>query len=414
MGSHGDIHPFIAIAGALRDRGHNAVLATNPYYQAQIEASGVGFAALTEHSDLRQVISDHKVMDPLWGPLVVMRTLTLPMVPHYVQRTRELVCAIRPDVVVYHPIVLGASWACELEGGVRTVSVMPSPILWSTPGDPLVMLPFRTHAPSGRAVAFDRFVGRWFMRFALDPGLNRVRRGLGMPKGRDLLYRDAVGADLNLGVWSPLLRGPLEHDPPNTAITGFTWHDRDHTQETPDHELGAFLDAGPAPIVFALGSTGVHASGRFYHHAVEACRSLGVRALLVIGRDQPAPSNIPPDGSVKAVPYAPFSTVYPRAAVVVHHGGAGTTAQGLRAGRPTLITPMAHDQFDYAARVQRLGAGETLRFAKITVRRMTDALGRLMTEPRFATHAARLAAPIGAEDGATRAAELAGELWRAR
>ncbi|MFO0875141.1 MAG: glycosyltransferase [Phycisphaerales bacterium] len=374
MGSHGDIHPFIGIGRALRDRGHEATIATNPYYEAQIRAAGTGFAALTEHADLKRIIGDHKVMDPLRGPLVVMRTLTLPLVPHFVQRTRELIRELRPEVVAYHPIVLGAPWACGLEGGVRTVSIAPSPIIWSTPDDRLVMLPFRSAHPTPRAVRFDRFVGRWFMRLALDPGLNRARREIGLPPGRDLFHRDAVGADLNLGIWSPLLRGPLPGDPVNSAITGFTWHDRDHTQETPDAELLAFLDAGPAPVVAALGSTGVHASGRFYQHVVDACRSLGLRALLVVGRDQPPPSNLPTDGRMKAVPYAAFSTIFPRASIVIHHGGAGTTAQGLRSGRPTLITPMARDQFDNAADRVAPGAGEDA-LAVVTVDRSLTRCG---------------------------------------
>jgi UDP:flavonoid glycosyltransferase YjiC (YdhE family) len=194
-------------------------------------------------------------------------------------------------------------------------------------------------------------------------------------------------------------------DPKGGVVTGFCWHDRDHTQEASDAELKAFFDAGPAPIVFALGSTGVHASGRFYEHAVEAASRLKQRALLVVGRDQPPPRNLPGDGSMKAVAYARFSAVFSRASVVVHHGGAGTTAQGLRAGRPTLITPMAHDQFDNAARVKRLGAGETLRFAKVNAARMERGLQIVLGDAGFAKAAGTLAERVRREDGAAVAAE---------
>ena len=113
-----------------------------------------------------------------------------------------------------------------------------------------------------------------------------------------------------------------------------------------------------------------------------ATRALGARALLVVGRDQPPPANLPADGSIKAVAYAPFSSVFRRANVIVHHGGVGTTAQSLAAARPVLVTPMAHDQFDNAARVARLGVGEGLPFADVTVPRLTTSLGRLASEPR--------------------------------
>ena len=110
------------------------------------------------------------------------------------------------------------------------------------------------------------------------------------------------------------------------------------------------------------------------------------------------------DARFKAVAYAPFSTVFPRASVVVHHGGAGTTAQALRSGRPALVTPMAHDQFDNAARVQRVQAGHMLRFKQVTTGRMVEALQRLRTDPAYQRGAARMAAGLANEDGARVAA----------
>jgi MGT family glycosyltransferase len=404
LGSHGDIHPFIAIGRALLERGHRPMVATNPYFAAQIEAAGLPFLPFTERAELKQIIEEHDVMHPTRGPLNVLRKLTLPMVPAFVARMRELIRSERPDVVVYHPIVPGTPWACRLEGGLPTVSVTPSPTLWASPGDPLALLPFQSDAPGPRSAALARFLSRWVLRLALDPGLNRIRRQLGLPPERDHLVRHAREADLNLAVWSPVFRPPLPSDPPNSAVVGFPLHDRDHTQEGPDHELAAFLADGRPPIVFALGSTGVHAAGAFYRHAIEASRALGTPALLVIGRDQPAPSNLGEDRSIKAVAYAPYSAVFPRASVIVHHGGVGTTAQALIAGRPTLITPMAHDQFDNAARVRRLGAGQTLRFTRVTARRLVERLGPLLADRRFAEAAANLAPRIAAEDGATAAA----------
>lgn len=330
IGSHGDIHPFIAIAHALRRRRHDAIIVTNPYFQRQIEASGATFAPLCERTELKQVIEEHKVMDPNRGPMNVLRNLVLPMVPETVRRVRELIRSERPDAVVYHPIVLGAPWACQLEGNVPTVSISPSPTIWASRGDPLVMLPMHSNAPGRRAAAFDRLVSGLFLRLVLDPPLNRLRRGFGLPRERNILWGHAREATLNLGIWSPVLRPPLPDDPPSSAIVGFTWHDRDHTQETADHELLAFLDAGAAPAVFALGSTGVHASGAFYEHAVRACAALRIRGLLVIGRDQPPPANLPADGSIKAVAYAPYSVVFPRASVIVHHGGAAPPPRGSR------------------------------------------------------------------------------------
>lgn len=404
LGSHGDIHPFVDIARALAACNVETLLATNPYYERQIAAAGVPFAAFTEFLDLKEIIESDDVMHPTRGPLTVLRRLTLPHVADFVRRLRELIREFRPDVLVYHPIVLGAPWAAQLEGGVPTVSISPSPLLWANPHDALVLLPFRSHAPHPYVVRFDRWMSRTVLRFALDPGLNRVRRQLGLAPAKHQLAAASCNADMNLGIWSPVLRPPLEGDPPNSFVTGFTWHDRDHTQETPDHELSAFLDAGPPPILFALGSTGVHAAGDFFAGAVDAALALKARALLVVGRGQKPPANLPADGSITSVAYAPFSAVFPRASVVVHHGGAGTMAQGLRAGRPTLITPMAHDQFDNAARAKRLGVSDTLRFVKATPERLRGTLDAILRDQSMAERAAGIAPRIAKEDGAAECA----------
>ena len=81
-----------------------------------------------------------------------------------------------------------------------------------------------------------------------------------------------------------------------------------------------------------------------------------------------------------AIPYAPFSKLFPRAAIVVHHGGIGTTAQSLAAGVPQLVTPFAHDQFDNAARVVRLGVAEQLYAQRYSLPRLVEKLERLVKD----------------------------------
>ena len=119
-------------------------------------------------------------------------------------------------------------------------------------------------------------------------------------------------------------------------------------------DLARFLDDGPPPIVFTLGYSAVPVAGRFYEDSAAAARRLGRRAVLLVGKD---PRNRPPSlpEGVVAFDYAPFSELFPRAAAVVHQGGIGTTALAMRAGRPMLVVPFAHDQPDNAERLARLG-----------------------------------------------------------
>src|SRR4029077_97280 len=106
----------------------------------------------------------------------------------------------------------------------------------------------------------------------------------------------------------------------------------------------------------------------------EACRLLGRRGLLLAGAF--VPKSLPP--GVAAFRFAPHSLVMPRSCATVHHGGGGTTAQSLRAGRPTLIVPFAHDQFDNASRVAALGLGASLQRKKVAPATLARAIRSLL------------------------------------
>ena len=168
-------------------------------------------------------------------------------------------------------------------------------------------------------------------------------------------------------------------------------------------ELEAFLAAGPAPIVFTLGSAAVNFPGGFYVESLKAARRLGRRAVLLVGPEGDLSVADGPDAI--AVPYAPFSLLFPCAAAVVHQGGVGTTQQALRSGRPQLVVPHLGDQFDNAARVVRLGCGATLSRRAYRADRVATVLDRLLSDPAVVETAARLGVVASQEDGAAVAAE---------
>jgi UDP:flavonoid glycosyltransferase YjiC (YdhE family) len=165
-----------------------------------------------------------------------------------------------------------------------------------------------------------------------------------------------------------------------------------------------FLDAGPPPIVFTLGSSAVWVARDYYRDSIAAARAVGRRALLLVGLQQNMLSEGLPDG-VAAFEYAPFSEVLPRACAVVHQGGVGTTGQGMRSGKPVLIVPHAHDQFDNAARIERLGCGRSLPRPKYTAESATRELRILVNDPSYAEAAKKVGDVVSQEDGARVAAD---------
>jgi UDP:flavonoid glycosyltransferase YjiC (YdhE family) len=204
-----------------------------------------------------------------------------------------------------------------------------------------------------------------------------------------------------LALFSRYLARPQADWPRQTVVTGFPFYDRHHQHPDLSPQLRQFLDSGPAPLVFSLGSTAVGAAGDFYTVSLEAARRLRMRALFLTG---PHAQGLPPEATT--VEYAPHSELFPRAAAIVHHGGIGTTAQAMLSGRPMLVVPFAHDQFDNAARVKRLGIAEVLYRGRYNVHRTEDLLRRLVQDPRYAEAAASVAAKVRDENGVETAANL--------
>lgn len=405
-GSLGDLHPFIAMGQALQALGHEAVIATSSDYRAKIEAEGlefreVGLGVARLEVDLgmdRQAITAAVMRSNAF----LFEKIVLPNVQ---DATRAMIAASRDcDVIVGHSFALGARIAAECHG-LPYVPVALQPMSVFSAYDPpaLPAAPWLRPCTGGPALALNRLTiaasrlatARW------TRDLDRARRALGAgPSPGDLLFDALRHAPLALGLYSPLL-GPRQPDAPETFhVVGYAAYDSEDGQRASlAPEITAFLDAGPPPVVLTLGSAVVALPGNFYREGLRAARSLGLRAILLVGPDGDLSVADGPD--VLALKYAPFSRLFPHAAAIVHQGGVGTTQQALRAGRPQVVVPHLGDQFDNARRVGRLGVG-----APAARNRLTDLAGVLAAVLRDCTaQAASLAASAAAEDGASAAAE---------
>jgi UDP:flavonoid glycosyltransferase YjiC (YdhE family) len=234
--------------------------------------------------------------------------------------------------------------------------------------------------------------------------LNRLRHNLGLPPVRRL-FRWWLLPDLVIGLFPRWYANPQPDWPPQLRLAGFGRFDGARG-EVPE-DVRTFCAEGPPPIAFTLG-TGTHAA-RFFRTAVAACETLGTRGLFLTKYPRAIPARLPP--RVRHCAFAPFRRLFPLCGAVVHHGGVGTTAAALEAGRPQLVLPLAWDQPDNAARVAELGAGLALGSRRRSSRHMTHALARLM-HPEVGERCRAIASRAGQEDGLALAAgwveELAG------
>jgi rhamnosyltransferase subunit B len=408
FGSLGDLHPYIALALELKSRGHEPIIASSSIYRDRTEALGIGFhdvrPRLPAVDDPRALELIEKVMDVRRGPEFLLKEFLVPAVRDGYE---DLSAAVRgADLLVTHPITFAAPLVAQ-KTGIPWVASMLAPLsLWSDHA-PTVF----ANAPWFEPVA--KFGGprvsralRKLIDALTDPWMDPIYRlghELGLPKGSHPVFEGQYSPQLNLALFSRVLSAQQPDWPAHTHITGFPFFDKPNDADAAP-ALQRFLDEGAAPLVFTLGSAAVHVAGDFYRESMEAARLLGRRAVLLVGKDEQAPGNLPP--GVVAFDYAPFSELFPRAAAVVHQGGVGTTGQALRAGVPTLIVPFSNDQPDNAARVARLGTSRTLARTKYKAERVAKELELLLETPAYATRAAAVGVEVRAEDGARTAVDL--------
>lgn len=395
------MNPYVAWGRALRARGHDVIVLANPHFQARIERAGLHFEALGTEQEYLDAVRSPLLVNAAKSPGYVMRELIINRTAMMYTRTREVIARHKVDAVGRHLIAFGAGWAAQ-QAGLPCASGVLAPAFWLSTLDPTAFRRYDPENPPAWFLKGRMAFARFYARFAYDPSINRVRRELGLRKLKPAFIGEITGGDVSLGLWSPTLRGPLPDDPAHGVICGFTWFDGDGSDHPDEEPIERFLADGEPPIVFTLGTSVVHHGRSFYPVAAEACRRLGRRGLLLVGPPENRPKHLPK--GTEAFGYAPFSTLLHRGCATVHHGGIGTTAQGLRSGRPTVVVPHANDEFDNANRVKRLGVSATLHTHRFNADTLERALRSVLEDPATATRAAGLAPALRAEDGAARAA----------
>ena len=402
FGSYGDLHPYMAVGIELRKRGHEVTIATSRFYEPKVRSEGLGFHAVRPDASLDDRVMMEYVFDARRGSERVVRYLS-----SLVRESYEdlLPAAARADAMVTHAITLAAV-AVARKTGLPWISSVLAPLSFLSVYDPPVPAPapwiVKLRAFGTAPIRFIWWRARSISLSWVRPVLD-LYRDLGLPRPEHPLFEGLHSPGLALALFSRYMAEPQPDWPRSTVVTGFPFYDRHHERQELAPQLQRFLAEGPAPIVFTLGSSAVGAAGNFYRHSLAAVSRLGMRALFLTGpHAQGLPEKLPP-GMLQA-DYAPHSAVFPRAAAIVHQGGIGTTAQAMRAGRPMLVVPFAHDQFDNGERMRRLGVGEVLPHGRYGARRAEKRLERLVADPRYAAAGASLSPKVAAEDGAATAA----------
>jgi rhamnosyltransferase subunit B len=416
IGTFGDVNPLIAIARELKRRGHVPVLAVPAVFEGKIRPLDIEFHPVRPDIDPSNTALVEMIYDVRKGTERGLREFLFPVLrATYEDLLEAATKPERADLLLLGELnyagplvadVTGIKWASYVLAPMSFFSGFDPPVL---PMYPQLARADRTVPGLGRAIkGLARFVSRNWAQPIYD-----LRAELGLGRGSNPLFDGKHSPCLVLALFSRLLGKEQRDWPAHTRITGFCYYDADAGNAALPLHLEKFLGAGPPPVVFTLGSAAVLAAGKFYEYSAKAAVRLGVRAVLLIGSDERnRPTEALPE-SICVAEYAPFSALFKRAAMVVHQGGVGTTAQCLRAGKPMLIMPYSHDQPDNARRMRRLRVARVLQRGNYTPLRVARVLQSMLEDQAFARRATEVAQQLAHEDGIGTACDALEELFRA-
>ncbi len=400
LGSAGDVNPFIAIGKGMVARGHTATLVTNPHFESVARQAGLAFAGVHTVEDYARVTNDPDLWRPIRGLMLLSREIVVRSLEPVFETIRQL---NRPGetIVVATGLTFGARIANEVLG-VPLVTVFLQPFctrsLIAPPEMPFGKLARLLGRPGTRGLY--RVGDSLFDRVVAGP-TNAYRRTFGLPPERRLMNRWWMSPQRVLGVWPDWFAPPQPDWPEAVRLADFVVHNAP-PQRSQACEADAFFSNGTPPIVFTPGTAMRH--GRdFLAAGAQACEILRRRGVLVTPYPEHVPKRLP--DQVVHLPYVPFGTFLPRAGAIVHHGGMGTSAEAMQSGIPQVVRPMGYDQFDNAARLERLGVGAAIPRSRFRARRLAHVLDRLLSSDGVVSRAQELASRMDRARGVQLACE---------
>lgn len=397
LGTRGDVQPYLALALGLKSRGHDVLVAAPSQFEAFIGTRGIAFAHLPgEFLELLELPEAKAAIAGSAGFAAGFKLIKYfkPIGRRQLAAEWEAAKRFEPQLIIYHPKAVGAPHVAEKLG---CSAVLASPLPGFTPTGAFAspLLPFGSLGPlnrmshsimagSGEAI-FRGMIADWRERDLALPRRPRRRRA---PRATLYAYSSHVV--------------PRPTDWPDSAeVTGY-WFLDDEQAWRPDAELASFLAAGRPPVYVGFGSMPGLDPAALTRMVVDALALAGQRGVLATGGG--AMHGNPGASHVHVIDAAPHDRLFPLMSACVHHGGAGTTAASLRAGKPIVICPFFGDQPFWARRIEALGVGPApLGRKRLNTKSLAVAISEVTGKPACGRRAEAIGESIRAEDGVARA-----------
>jgi len=406
----GDVAPFVPIANALSDRGHDVTFLTPPGFHPLLAGERFGLATypldLSPSGMRGDPRHDRLMRHPLGNTVALGRYLMAKgFSDDPVAARRSVQDALEgADVLVTHPSFATVAQPLAEAAGVPVVFGHLFPMLLPTrawgPAMPSrhVRLGPCNRAAWGASAAVAHLAFR-------GGELNRFRRSLGVEPAGIMRLADRADRIVML-VAREYFGRPAPPDWPAMRWAGFSiWPGPAGAGLDPG--LVEFLDAGDPPVLVTLGTSAAMNAGEQFAEIAAGLDSLGLRSVLLVG----GPENRPlVAGRAGVAEFAPIVQLLPRCRAAVVSGALGSVAAAIRAGVPMVVHPQLVDQYWHGQRVQDLGVGRLVRRTRDVAR----AVRQIVDDPSYSRAATVLAADVAGQDGAATAADVVEDLLAAR
>lgn len=398
-GSRGDVQPFLPLSLGLMVRGHVVKLAAPVRFKELVEKYGIPFFPLPgEPEDLSRRLNDAG-----YNFIKMMRELMNHAVEIGVEMLRQTEEACKDADLIIHTFahIVGAHTLAH-EMSIPDIHIQGFPMFTPTGDYPNVTMPdLRLRSLNYLTHTISKKFTWWISVF----GFEQVRRRAGLPKRK--LYSQFNKDPFRpptpiLCAWSPSFLPPSKEWDSNVHVTGYYFFETNESYQ-PSKELQNFLDAEKPPICVSFGSMVNRHAKRINSVVQSALKQTNNRGIILSGWSELVNQADDDLLYLKAVPH---DWLLPRCKMVIHHGGAGTTSAGLRAGIPNIVVPFTADQPFWGGRVHSIGVGpKPILVKNLSVENLTRAIGD--ADGQFVHKRAQdLGQRIRIEDGVKVAIEL--------